>query len=133
MLQQLRDRMSENVDNLRLWHDSIHASRGPESSQSLFWDLIDPEAAATASPHAFQREKEAAIESRCDKLRVRTAVLPPVPVQHRVGSAAAAPLPPAGIDVAIGSASDSPNLKVQRRDSNPRRIEHTTRLPRSPA
>lgn len=76
MLEALRARLSASVEQLRLWHDGIHASLGPERCQSLFWDLIDPICSERQSAHTFQREQMGAIEKRCAKLKVKSALLP---------------------------------------------------------
>ena len=47
----------------------------PPRPQTLFWDLLDPAAAAPYSAHAFQRQQLPEIERRCAQLRVR-AVAP---------------------------------------------------------
>jgi G:T/U-mismatch repair DNA glycosylase len=49
----------------------------PPRPQNLFWDLLDPVAAAPYSAHAFQRQQLPEIERRCAQLRVR-AVAPVV-------------------------------------------------------
>ena len=52
-------------------------SSPPSAPQNLFWDLLDPVAAAPYSAHAFQRQQLPEIERRCTQLRVR-AVAPVV-------------------------------------------------------
>ena len=75
MLGALRARLGASAAKLTLWHDGIHVGLGPERTQSLFWDLLDPTAAECLSPHAYQRGALAAIERRCAQVRVRSAHL----------------------------------------------------------
>ena len=100
IFQALRHRLSVCFSELRLWHDGVHAALGPESCQTLFWDLIDPVASEQVSPHAFQRDQMAAIEKRCTAMRVRTALVPPDPSLAAYNSAA---LPSAAKDAAASA------------------------------
>ena len=58
-------------------HHAGASSPLPPRPQKLFWDLLDPVAAAPYSAHAFQRQQLPEIERRCAQLRVR-AVAPVV-------------------------------------------------------
>ena len=49
----------------------LELTPSPPRPQNLFWDLLDPVAAAPYSAHAFQRQQLPEIERRCAQLRVR--------------------------------------------------------------
>lgn len=107
MLEGLRGRIDASVGKLGEWHKGIHATLGPESCQSLFWDLIDPVAAECISAHAFQRDNLSAIEKRCAQLRVRHPVFQPDSRLATTGSFSY------GIDIIIGSAPEVRDLKLR--------------------